>query len=134
MDAMRQVVELYSEMSPNGSGGWTEVKLHSFGATDLEGATPYSSLMLDGAGNLYGTTQQGGNYTCGSTGCGTVYRMTLNGGGHGWTVVKLHNFGITATDGSSPYGALITDNAGNLYGTTYSGGDYGVGTMFEITP
>jgi uncharacterized repeat protein (TIGR03803 family) len=115
------------EMSPNGSGGWTEKVLHYFTLYSSDGADPYAGLIFDGGGNLYGTTEQGGDY-----GVGTVFELTPDGSG-GWTEKKLHNFG-NSDDGAYPYAGLIFDGGGNLYGTTEQGGDYGVGTVFELTP
>jgi uncharacterized repeat protein (TIGR03803 family) len=106
--------------------GWTEKVLHTFNGTD--GAGPRASLILDAAGNLYGTTVGGGTY-----GYGTVFELTPIAGG-GWTERVLHNFNNDGTDGANPYGGLIFDAAGNLYGTTAWGGTYGTGTVFEITP
>jgi len=123
------------EMTPNGSGGWTEKKLHNFGS-GTDGTYPVASLVFDAAGNLYGTTRYGGNYLCASSahyGCGTVFEMTPNGSG-GWTEKKLHNFGINTADGAIPLADLIFDAAGNLYGTTTYGGNFNLGTAFEMTP
>ena len=108
------------------NGGWREKVLHIFNGTD--GAGPRASLILDAAGNLYGTTVGGGTY-----GYGTVFELTPIAGG-GWTERVLHNFNNDGTDGAYPYGGLIFDGAGNLYGTTAWGGTYGNGTVFEITP
>jgi uncharacterized repeat protein (TIGR03803 family) len=122
------------ELSPDGSGGWTEKVLHNFGS-GLDGATPVSSLVWDADGNLYGTTVAGGTH-CPSAGCGTVFELTPNGNG-GWTEKVLHNFG-SDNDGGGPDAGLVWDNAGNLYGTTQYGGTYcpsgGCGTVFEMTP
>ncbi|MGC2109399.1 MAG: choice-of-anchor tandem repeat GloVer-containing protein [Candidatus Korobacteraceae bacterium] len=116
------------EMTPNGSGGWTEKKLHNFNPYNGDGYEPYAGLIFDAAGNLYGTTGYGGDYNE-----GTVFEMAPNGSG-GWTEKKLHNFNNDGTDGTQPYAGLILDGGGNLYGTTYTGGDYGVGTVFEVSP
>ena len=116
------------EMTPNGSGGWTEKLLHNFGIIDTDGQNPYAGLISDAAGDLYGTTQHGGR-----EGLGTVFEMTPNGSG-GWTERPLYDFGIIDTDGQNPYAGLISDGAGNLYGTTLSGGTHGGGTVFEVTP
>jgi uncharacterized repeat protein (TIGR03803 family) len=97
--------------------------LHDFPGTAFYGAHPDAALILDGAGNLYGTTRLGG-----SAGHGTVFTMKTNG--TGFTV--LHNFSGAASDGIQPYGALILDRAGNLYGTTYFGGSSGRGTVFTM--
>ena len=63
------------EMTPNGSGGWTEKTLHNFG-NGLDGIHPGSGVVIDGAGNLYGPAQQGGVYMCQGHGCGTVFEVT----------------------------------------------------------
>src|SRR5580700_9971470 len=101
-----------------------EKVLHSFNGKN--GSTPYAGLIFDTAGNLYGTTFSGGAY-----GDGTVFELTPEAGG-GWTETVLHSF--NGNDGSAPYAGLIFDTAGNLYGTTFSGGAYGDGTVFELTP
>ena len=115
------------ELSPNGSGGWTETVLHSFGG-GTDGGLPYAGLIFDGAGNLYGTTEAGGIY-----GGGTVFEFSPRQGG-GWTETVLHNFNPATTDGSGPQASLIRDAAGNLYGTTTSGGIHFWGTAFELSP
>jgi uncharacterized repeat protein (TIGR03803 family) len=116
------------ELTPTTGGGWSEQVLLNFGTG---GAFPQAGLIFDAAGNLYGTTSEGG------TNIGTVFELTPNVGG-GWTETVLHNFG-SGTDGSYPYAGLIFDAAGNLYGTTQYGGTYnscsgGCGTVFELTP
>jgi uncharacterized repeat protein (TIGR03803 family) len=121
------------EMTPNGSGGWTEKKLHNFNPFNgSDGKFPTGGVIFDRAGNLYGTTTYGGTHQCNLDGCGMVFEVSPNGIG-GWTERNLHNFG-NGTDGTNPYAGLIFDSAGNLYGTTSSGGDYGYGTVFEMTP
>jgi uncharacterized repeat protein (TIGR03803 family) len=117
------------ELTPSG-GGWTEKVLYSFlGGND--GAQPFSGVILDAAGNLYGTTTGGGGSGCGGLGCGTVYQLTSTGSG--WTENILYSFQAGAT-GENPYGGLIFDQAGNLYGTTLAGGSGGGGTVFELSP
>ena len=115
------------EMIPNGKGGWTERVLHNFGVGDADGKAPAAPLVFDAAGNLYGTTVDGGTNSVGA-----VFEMTPNGKG-GWTEFKIHNFGA-GEDGTRPEAGLIFDNAGNLYGTTHSGGTQGGGTAFTMTP
>jgi uncharacterized repeat protein (TIGR03803 family) len=88
--------------------------------------TPEGNLILDAAGNLYGTTYNGGGH-----GLGTVFKLKPNPDGLYWRVSILHSF--TGTDGANPYG-VIFDASGNLYGTTYGGGAYGGGTVFELSP
>ena len=111
--------------TPATSVVWTEKLLHSFNDTD--GALPRAGLIFDAAGNLYGTTSEGGAYSW-----GTVFELTPAGGGN-WTETVLHSFG-NGTDGASPYAGLIFDAAGNLYGTAWQGGTYFYGTVFELTP
>ena len=96
--------------------------LHSFaGGTD--GASPYAGLILDTAGNLYGTTVYGG-----TSNRGTVFKLDQNG-----NETVLHSFSYA--DGAYPYGGLIRDSAGHLFGTTtYGGAGDGSGTAFELIP
>ena len=107
------------------SGEWTETILHSFNPIGVDGQTPRASLILDAAGNLYGTTLDG------DAGAGTVFELTPTE--QGWTETILHNFG-TGTDGAWLYSNLIFDSSGNLYGTTWKGGTRSSGTVFELTP
>ncbi len=123
------------ELTPTESGGWTETVLHSFcSQTDCtDGEAPQAGLIFDTLGNLYGSTTAGGTYTSNCNyGCGTVFELTPTGGG-AWTEQVLHSFG-NGTDGYYPFAGLIFDAAGNLYGTTWAGGTYGWGTVFELTP
>ena len=104
-----------------------ETVLHSFTANGTDGYEPYASLVFDGNGNLYGTTTVGGTHAP----YGTVFELTPSGGT--WTEKILHNFNNNGTDGSNPYGSLVFDRNGNLYGTTYIGGAYNGGTVFELS-
>lgn len=79
-------------------------------------------MLIDAAGNLYGTTAAGG-----SGGAGTVFRLSAD---HR-TMTILHSF--SGSDGSTPVGGLVADLAGNLYGTTSTGGSGGDGTVFELS-
>ncbi len=117
------------ELTPTTDGGWTEKILRSFQDNGTDGYYPLAGLIFDTAGNLYGTTAYGGLY-----GTGTVFELTAAAGG-AWTEKVLHNFG-NGEDGAYPaYGSsLIFDAAGDLYGTTWAGGAYGVGTVFELAP
>jgi uncharacterized repeat protein (TIGR03803 family) len=125
------------ELKPKAGGGWAEKILHNFSGTD--GWLPIGSLVMDSAGNLYGATQQGGSGGCtragGSNriGCGTVFKLSPSGGS-AWTETVLHSFNNNGTDGMNPYAGLVFDSAGNLYGTTYGGGTYSYGTVFELSP
>jgi uncharacterized repeat protein (TIGR03803 family) len=115
------------ELSPGGGGAWTETVLWSFG-NGSDGKFPESGVIMDLAGNLYGTTLQGGTYC---SGCGIVYELSPSEGGN-WTETVLHNF--NGDDGSEPWDSPILDAAGNLYGTTSEGGTYSDGTVFEVSP
>ncbi|HEX4079287.1 MAG TPA: choice-of-anchor tandem repeat GloVer-containing protein [Rhizomicrobium sp.] len=108
------------EVMPGGG----ETVLHSFAGSD--GAYPVASLAMDKAGNLYGTTAEGGASTNCGGGCGTVFELAAGGGE---TVV--HSF--SGGDGATPEAAVIVAGAGNLYGTTEAGGANDDGTVFEVS-
>jgi uncharacterized repeat protein (TIGR03803 family) len=120
------------ELSPSGSG-WNETILHNFNASAGDGQTPQGSLVMDSAGNLYGTTQNGG-----ARKLGIVYKLSPASGGT-WTEKIIHTF-IGGTDGRFPEAGLIFDKKGNLYGTAYQGGTggtcggLGCGVVFELSP
>jgi uncharacterized repeat protein (TIGR03803 family) len=116
------------EMSPKAGGGWTEKILHSFIKNGEDGQEPYAGVVLDASGNLYGTTVGGGAY-----GYGTVFEMSPKPGG-GWTERILHSFHSNSEDAENPYASLALDAAGDLYGTTFWGGAYRFGTVFELSP
>lgn len=102
------------ELTPALGGGWTESVLYEFGTKTKDGATPYSGVVFDAAGNLYGTTLMGGAHNK-----GTIYRLApVNGGG--WTETIVHSFG-SGTDGAYPVATPVF-SAGSLYGTTIYGG------------
>jgi uncharacterized repeat protein (TIGR03803 family) len=123
------------ELSPVG-GQWQFTVLYTFtGGGD--GGVPFTGLIFDNAGHLYGTTSYGGDLTCSialSTGCGTVFELTAGAGGV-WTETVLHSFTGIDGDGIVPSGGLSFDSAGNLYGTTAYGGSpvTGAGTVFRLT-
>jgi uncharacterized repeat protein (TIGR03803 family) len=123
------------ELSPDGSGGWTEEILWNFGGTLQDGYGPYSSLARDAAGKLYGTTYWGGQVD-GETGAGTVFELSpsLNGG---WSETILHTFAQFGGDGQVPMTGVTLDTVGNIYGTTVSGGNMscpytGCGTIYKL--
>jgi len=115
------------ELTPTTGGGWSEKVLHNFNSNGTDGQDPNSSLIFDAAGNLYGTTSQGGAYS----GDGTVFEL-MPQAGRGWSEKVLFNF--NQRDGADPQSGLVFDAAGNLYGTTASGGGYNHGTVFELMP
>ena len=115
------------ELSPSGSG-WTEQVLYSFQAQN-DGDTPVGGLIMDAAGNLYGTTSQDG-----VNGGGTIFELTPSNGN--WTLTTLYGFPKTGEPGYFCWGQqgdLLLDSAGNLYGTTCTNGAYGYGAVFKLT-
>jgi uncharacterized repeat protein (TIGR03803 family) len=128
------------ELSPNSGGSWTLATLYSFSKT-AGGLSVNGGLIFDTKGSLYGTASAGG-YTSACKvigGCGVVFRLSPSASGGVETV--LYNFTGNA-DGLQPNGSLIFDTGGNLYGTTYSGGDgscniqgagIGCGTVFKLS-
>ncbi len=104
----------------------TEHVLYSFGKTTTSGNQPQAGLVMDTAGNLYGTTLEGGVYNG-----GIVFELSRTAGG-GWTEKTLHSFG-NGNDGKAPWASLILDSKGNLYSTTTSGGVHHGGTVFELS-
>jgi uncharacterized protein YceK len=137
------------KLAPTGGGRYKETVLHVFGAFGSnDGTQPFSTLAFDKAGNLYGTTNQGGGGVGGTfclNGCGTVFKLAPNANGT-WTESVIHSFPGTAgsSDGQNPHGGVVFDSAGNLWGTTQNGGNQtaclqfidvtGCGTVFELTP
>ncbi len=122
------------ELSPSSSSptGYTEAFLYSFTGAGNDGEYPYAGLIMDGEGNLLGTTNAGGTY-----GDGTVFEIAKDQttGAYATTPTTLVSFnydGVTNFDGANPQAGLIADANGNLFGTTYTGGEYGDGTVFEI--
>ena len=89
-------------------------------------SNPTSGLILDGQGNLYGTCSNGN----GETTVGAVFEISPQAGT--WNETNL--FFFTRQNGEFPEGSLLGDAAGNLYGTTWLGGTFNMGTVFEITP
>ena len=106
------------ELTPDGNGTWTEKILYSSFAVGAGG--PYGSLVFDAAGNLYGTTAN------------TVFELSPSSQGN-WTLTTPHIFNNDGTDGYSTT-SLVIDSKGRLYGTTWVGGIYGDGTVFELIP
>jgi uncharacterized repeat protein (TIGR03803 family) len=116
------------QLTLGANGKWAETVLHDFNGKD--GAMPSGGLIVDAAGNLYGTTY-GGGVDCAGGGCGTVFKLTPGANGK-WTQTVLHEF--KGKDGANPVSELIFDAAGKLYGTTAQGGTAGYGTVFQLAP
>ena len=116
------------KLSKGMDGQWKETILYNFPYYPKNGGGPGAPVMLDRAGNLYGTTTGGGDPACS---CGVVFKLTPGSGGK-WTYQILHRF--TGKDGWVPQASLIQDDKGNLYGTTTEGGPGGYGVVSEITP
>ncbi len=112
------------ELTRNGSA-WTETILYAFQG-QADGGAPYSGLIMDNAGNLYGTAS-----AAGANRQGVVFELKQSGGS--WTEQVLYTF-QGANDGGQPVAGLIFDNAGNLYGATASWGSGGGGTVFKLAP
>jgi len=110
---MLVVIIVIPVLSP---GAWAQSKYRTLYAFTggMDGGSPVASLILDQAGNLYGTTVVGGAHSV-----GTVFELTPKAGGS-WTKKVLLNFNFK--NGALPLGGLIFDASGNLYGTTYRGG------------
>lgn len=109
------------KLAPNG----TETKLYDFCSQTVcaDGGGPLADLVVDKKANLYGTTHGGGTYDE-----GTVFKLATDG-----TETVLHSF-TGGTDGGGPYGGVIFDTKGNLYGTAALGGAYGFGNVFKLSP
>jgi uncharacterized repeat protein (TIGR03803 family) len=109
------------------NGVWTESVLYSFvGGSD--GSNSISSLVFDDAGNLYGTTSEGGAPGCS---CGTVFKLSNSDGK--WTETVAYAF-TGVPDGAFAYNGLVSDEAGNFYGTTVHGGADDEGSIYQFTP
>ena len=127
---------------------WTETLLHVFhGKQHNDGEFPSGGVIADASGNIYGTSSYGGTGDCVllgiKGGCGTVFEVSppQTKGGK-WTYTILYSF-KGGKDGYLPFGDLVFDGAGNLYGATYFGGGKGTtcnpyyqycGTVFELSP
>jgi uncharacterized repeat protein (TIGR03803 family) len=128
------------KLSPDQSG-YRETVIYRFnGIAAGDGANPYSLLIADGTGALYGTTANGGSTSFAAQGGGVVFKLTP--AGHGYTESVLYRFqGGTYNDGAVPVAGLMFDLIGDLYGTTELGGSLaagdlgqGGGAVFELTP
>lgn len=113
------------EISPVRGGGWKETVLHPFTGGNDGSVGSLGSLLLAKDGNIYGVSELGGAF-----GAGTVFQLSPGQGGT-WNFTTVYAFKGTP-DAAFPYGGLIADGNGNLYGTTYFGGKMGAGTIFEL--
>lgn len=116
------------ELTPSG-GGYTETILHSFGSGN-DGAYPDAGVVLDAAGNVYGSTENGGTGRRCDYGCGTIYQLKPSNGS--WLENILVNFIIL--NGYYPVSSLIRDPSGNLYGTAIAWEAYNNGVVFKLAP
>ena len=113
------------KLSPRPVGEWEENVIYSFqGGTD--GNSPISNLVFDVAGNLYGTTSEGG------LGRGTIFELSPIGGGQ-WTETVVHLF-QGPPDGAFAYNGMVVDQFGNFYGATVHGGENDDGCVYKFTP
>jgi hypothetical protein len=121
-----------SGILPAAAAQYREKVLYDFcartGCTD--GTSPHAGLIIDGAGNLYGTTFEGGR------GAGTAFELRHDPMTHKWVYILLYKFCSrrSCADGAGPEANLIVDAAGNLVGATSSGGAFDEGTVFELRP
>jgi uncharacterized repeat protein (TIGR03803 family) len=116
---------VFKLVKPQTGEAWTEKVLYSFGQGS-DGQFPIAGVTADSAGNLYGTTSAGG-----ASGYGIIFKLTPSQSG--WTETILHQF-VNGSDGSVPYGGLIFDKSGNLYGAATQGGTGGGGTIYQLVP
>jgi hypothetical protein len=126
------------KLAPSADGTWTESVIHSFPGTkgNTDGQNPHGGVVFDSAGNLWGTTQNGGNLEAclpfiDVTGCGTVFELAPQSDGQ-WVESALFQFDGEES-GFNPWDGLVIDNAGNLYGMVTNGGG-GNGAVFQLTP
>jgi uncharacterized repeat protein (TIGR03803 family) len=115
---------------------WATSLVYSFPESGEDGFVPFAGLAADSAGNLYGTTTGGGPAPGGD---GVVFKLTPQSERcrfppcYKWTETVLYSF-TGGADGGEPYSPVVLDSAGNLYGTTYQGGIYNQGVVYEVTP
>src|SRR5258708_19324594 len=115
-------------LSPK-NGHWREKAFYSFSSSDGNGNDTAGTLVIGTHGVLYGIQRSGGGGSCN---CGYVYELAPSGGV--WTQIVLHTFSGPPNDGQYSSSGLVEDAAGNLYGTTFNGGEAGAGTVFELSP
>jgi uncharacterized repeat protein (TIGR03803 family) len=122
------------KLTPTTKGPWKEAIIHAFNSgIHHDGALPQSGLLMDGKGNLYGSTLYGGGRGCESLGCGTVYELSPGTKGS-FTEQVLIRFSGGSDGGVPEDDRLAMDASGNLYGTAVFGGQDGAGVVFKIKP
>ena len=124
---------LLYKFAPQGDGTWKETVLHEFCADECEeGTGPVGKLLVDGADNIFGVTEFGGNNCGGDATCGVVFEKPADSS---YSVIYTFCSLADCTDGASPFAGLIRDASGNLFGTTAFGGDSvsQKGIVFELT-
>jgi uncharacterized repeat protein (TIGR03803 family) len=118
------------EMTPNGDGTWTYHVRHVFAAFPNDGQLPDGSLVMDAAGNFYGSTEGGGPH-----GNGTIFKFAFTSGK--WKETLLYDF-PSCLEGCYPEGTLAMDTAGNLYGMAQGGANscagFSCGVVFRLSP
>jgi uncharacterized repeat protein (TIGR03803 family) len=120
------LVGVIYRLAPTPSGPWTESVIHHFTGGLDGGSGSKARLLLEPDGSFLGVATTGGAF-----GVGNVFRIAPQPGGD-WKLTTLYSF-QGDPDGVFPYGGLVRDAQGNLYGTTYYGGAYGVGTVYRLT-
>ena len=126
---------VYRLAPPKKNGqGWTEAVIYSFDESNEDIISPEGPVAFDSSGNLYSTTPLGGDLNCqGGNGCGVVFELAVPAQKGGvWTYSTLYAF--DGSDGNQPVGYMVFDNKGNLYSTTYLGGEEQGGTAFRLSP
>lgn len=125
------------KLAPAG-GGYVESVIYRFGTAHNDGSEPESSLLADASGNLFGTTVSGGYCYMDPHGCGTVFELTKRGSIYAETI--LHRF-RGRSDGRYPFGNVIANASGTLFGATAKGGggrfgceSFDCGTVYELRP
>ena len=117
------------QLKLNARGKWAKTVIHEFQGSD--GIETFATPVFDKAGNLYGTTFEGGSGECNV--CGTALELTPTASGP-WQETVLHDFGSQNDDAATPFGGLIINKAGKLFGMTDGGGNDNAGAVYEITP
>ena len=113
------------KIHPAPNGAWTFTVIHAF-TGGADGSTGSAGRMIVRDGHLYGAATTGGTY-----GSGVVFQLTPRAVGE-WLFRTIYSF-RGQPDGSFPYGALLFDGSGNIYGTTYYGGANGVGAVYKLS-